>query len=98
MKNVIRLLFVAVTALIFSTETHSQTVKRTEAIKAAESYISLRHPGQTVLRSEPLVSGNDSIAWVFQCLPKGFIVISSNRLLPPVLAWSDEGYFEEGIA
>jgi hypothetical protein len=99
MKNVIRLLFVAVICvLIFCSETIAQKVKQTEALNAAESYISLRHPGQTVLNPEPLVSGNDTIAWVFDFLPQGFIVISSNRMLPPVLAWSDEGYFGEGIA
>lgn len=97
MKNVIRLLFVlAICVDIFSTKIQAQIVNRTEALNAAENYIGVRHPCQTIINCEPLVSGNDSIAWVFQCTPQGFIVIASNRSLPPVLAWSEEGSFGEG--
>lgn len=99
MRNVIRLLFVAVICVFNCTiKTNAQTVHRSEALSAAEKYISIRLPDLIIIKSEPLVSGNDSIAWVFQCNPQGFIVISSSRLLPPVLAWSDESSFGEGIA
>lgn len=99
MKNVIRLLFVAVICVfIFSTEIHAQKVSRTEALNVAENYIIKRHLNLSIAKSDPLVSETESIAWVFQCNPKGFIVISSSQLLPPVLAWSVEGSFGEGIA
>jgi hypothetical protein len=99
MKNVIRLLFAAVICMfIFNSETQAQMVSRTEALNAAENYITQRHLDLSIAKSEPLISEIDSIARVFRCAPQGYIVISSSQLLPPVLAWSEEGNFGEGIA
>jgi hypothetical protein len=99
MRNVIRLLFAAVICMfILSTEILAQKVSQTEALNAAENYITKRHLYLSIVKSEPLVSEIDSIAWVFRCTPQGYIVISSSLLLPPILAWSEEGDFGEGIA
>lgn len=99
MKNVFYFLLVLVNALIPGRmEILAQTVSRNDALIVAGNFIRLRNPGMDISRTELLMSGQDSLAWIMHCQPRGFIVISSNPDLQPVLAWSAEGNFSEGGA
>lgn len=76
----------------------AQSVKSTDALTAAANYLNLRHPNQSIGHAELLALGNDQLAWLIHCQPKGFVIISNSISLPPILAWSEEGNFGEGEA
>ncbi len=99
MKNIAGTLLILAIALIWGpADTTAQPVNRSEAISVAGNYLNLRHPGQSTGMTEPLKSGSDTLAWLVNCKPHGFIIISNNTSLSPVIAWSEEGNFAEGEA
>ncbi|MFH1118207.1 MAG: C10 family peptidase [Bacteroidota bacterium] len=99
MKNVILFLFAAISCQLFvRVDTMAQHVSRQEAITVAGNYIKNRQLKLEIIQTETLMSGIDSIAWLMHCEPRGFMVIASGKMQPPVLAWSDECNFGEGQA
>lgn len=79
-------------------EVIAQRVTRQEAIQAATSMIRNRNLNLSLSETNPLVTENDTLAWLIHCLPQGFVVISPDRSQTPVLAWSAEGNFGDGEA
>ncbi|MBK9357538.1 MAG: C10 family peptidase [Bacteroidales bacterium] len=97
MKNVFCIFVLAATVLMPQHQgVVAQQVSRQESLMAASNYISHRQPELSPTEALPLISGNDTLAWLIHCLPQGFIVTSSDRSQKPIVAWSAEGNFGEG--
>lgn len=76
----------------------AQKASQNEAIAVAANYISKRLPELSVTSAELLLNKDDTLAWVVNCLPRGFVVIAPTLSMTPILAWSDEGNFGDGEA
>jgi len=99
MKNIAGTLLILVIALIWEPETiKAQSIDRSDALTVAGNYLNLRHPQQSTGFTEPIKSGNETLAWMIHCEPRGFIIISNTTDLQPIIAWSDESNFGEGEA
>jgi hypothetical protein len=99
MKHITGILILLSFLLLSAPENSSaQAISRNDALTAASNYLNFRHPNQSIGYSEPLTSGNEQMAWLIHCQPKGFVIISTSTNLPPILAWSEEGNFGEGEA
>ncbi|MDO8896425.1 MAG: C10 family peptidase, partial [Bacteroidales bacterium] len=99
MKRIIVFLFLLSAILLSVPEGSSaQSINRSDALTAAGNYLKLRHPQQSTGIAEPIKSGNDTLAWLIHCQPRGFVIIANTMNQPPIVAWSDEGNFSEGEA
>lgn len=76
----------------------AQNVSVNEAIALAGNFLSKRLTHISVKSVEPFQWENDTLAWVVNCQPRGFVVIAPDKLMTPVIAWSDEGDFGSGEA
>jgi len=76
----------------------AQKVDQHDAAAIAGNYLHSRIPELSISYGEAFLDSQDTLAWVFHCQPMGFIIISANQYLPPILAWSTEGDFAEGEA
>ena len=92
------LLFLGCSLTINRTELLAQKVNLSDALIAARNFIHSGNTGLNIYSTEPFTVSLDTLAWVFHCKPVGFIVISTNTFMPPVLAWSTEANFAEGKA
>ena len=85
-----------VLTLLFATVFHTfaqtaQKVDEASAYKAAQAFITSQQAfkGQTL----DLVSTDGS--YIYSIGTQGFVIISGNTVLPPVLAWSNQGVFPD---
>ncbi len=99
MKNpAFTLLLLSAILLSAPAKTIAQSIDRSDAFTVAVNYLNFRHPEQSAGFTEPIKSGNDTLAWLIHCEPRGFVILANTTELPPVVAWSDEGNFGEGEA
>jgi hypothetical protein len=92
------LLILGFSQIMVQDETLAQKVTNTDASFVAGNFIQSRNLGLNISSTEPFTSDLDTLAWIFNLQPRGFIVISSNSYMPPVIAWSSETNFGEGEA
>ena len=96
MKKILQpLLFIGV-LLLFDTAAVSQTVSEKDARKVAGSFLNYRSSSHQVEAIESVYDADDSIAHVVHLSPTGFILVSNNRLVSPVIAYSFESNWHIG--
>ena len=83
---VLSLLFATVFCTIAQT---AQTVDEALANKTAQAFASTH---QTFKSQELTLVSNEGV-YIYNIGGQGFVIISGNTVLPPVLAWSDQGVF-----
>ena len=83
---VLSLLFATVFCTIAQT---AQTVDEALANKTAQAFASTH---QTLKSQELTLVSNEGV-FIYNIGGQGFVIISGNTVLPPVLAWSDQGVF-----
>lgn len=98
MNNIFVILSTVLLLLGFQSRAIAQEVNQREATMVASAYLQLRNPELQPADALPLLSDRDTLAWLFRCSPQGFLITSAERCLPPILAWSEEGNFNEGRA
>lgn len=81
--------------LLFSFHSFAQSVSKDEASAVVKSHliISEKQNSYTVLSSQDILQGKDQICHVFLLQPIGYIAVSSDKKLPPVIAYSFENDF-----
>ena len=83
---------VIVCLLVIPFASNAKHVSKAESITAANHF--LMSSGKSANFSlnifHEIFSENDILAYVFELSPKGFVVISANTILPPVIAYSFE--------
>ena len=82
--------------LAFATITHSfsqkaRRINESTAHKTAQAYAATR----TSLKGQELTLVSDDGLYVYNIGTQGFVIISGNTVLPPVLGWSDQGAFPD---
>ena len=83
-------------SLLFATLFHTfaqnaQNVGETTALKTAQAFVQT----QSTLKSQTLSLVSSEGNYIYNIGNQGFVIISSNTALPPVLAWSDQGNFPD---
>jgi hypothetical protein len=71
----------------------SSRVTRDEASGIATNYFRSRNPVLSAGSQDVLINGLDTLAWIVQCQPAGFVLIPVTTALPPIIGWSSEGNF-----
>ena len=79
-------------------ENFIQKVSGDDALTVAEHFTKARNLHIKFSTVEPFTNGDDTLAWVFRCSPSGFIILSANTSMTPVLAWSVESNFGVGLS
>jgi hypothetical protein len=74
----------------------SQSISKENALIAATNFLQARSIQIRIIDAEPFMNQQAQLGWLINCNPQGFIVVSNSMTLPPVLAWSAEGNFEDG--
>ncbi len=93
-KTILLILIIVCSVVTFSLS--AQNTNKNEAVQLAQNFIRARSGSLVVSNAEPLIFTADTVAWIVHCQPQGFVVISTSRIMTPVIAWSDEGNFFEG--
>ncbi|MDY0286980.1 MAG: C10 family peptidase [Bacteroidales bacterium] len=78
-------------------QTNGQPATSEEIQKVAIHWLSEQNTSQCTVKQAQTVlfEGTDPVATVFSLEPKGFIIVSHFHSLPPVLAYSFQGVFDE---
>ena len=85
---VFTLLFATLSAIFAQT---SQKVDATTAEKTAKAFVNT----QWALKGQDLSLVSSDDIYIYNVGTQGFVIISGNTVLPPVLAWSDQGLFPD---
>jgi hypothetical protein len=89
-KYLLLVLCLVVTLMVFATE-----VSRSEAEAVASSFLQNRLPGSMGLAFHAEIAFDSrTLAYVYLLQPQGFIVVSADTDLPPVIAYSEEGSYK----
>lgn len=96
MKIFIHILFGLI--FTFSTTLRAQ-ISEDFRLKVAKNYLQSSFNEELRLskvnqNSSPILNTNDTLAYVFSLQPKGFIIISSNKAISPIIAFSTEANFD----
>ena len=83
-------------SLLFATLFHTfaqtaQNVSEATALKTAQAFVQT----QMTLKGQALSLVSSEGNYIYNIGSQGFVIISSNTVLPPVLAWSDQGNFPD---
>ncbi|MBL7903836.1 MAG: C10 family peptidase [Bacteroidales bacterium] len=98
MNNIFLFLGLTIPLLFIQPMGLAQRVSQQEASQVASAYLLSRNPGLLPGDVKPLLSNHDTLAWLLNCEPQGFLITAAERSLPPIIAWSEEGNFGEGEA
>jgi len=84
---------------MFSASVFAQKISYSEAQKVAENYFGSRNIAETSNQkgnsalSYCKIENNDTLLFIFNFGSKGYVIISGDYSLPPILAYSNEGNF-----
>ena len=91
MKKLSLVLTLLIATVFYSFAQTAQTVDEALAYKTAQAFSSTH---QTLKSQELTLVSNEGI-YIYNIGNQGFVIISGNTVLPPVLAWSDQGVFPD---
>ena len=91
MKKLSLVLTLLFATVVYSFAQTAQKVDEALAYKTAQAFVSTH---QTLKSQELTLVSNEGI-YVYDIGSQGFVIISGNTVLPPVLAWSDQGVFPD---
>lgn len=96
MRKLVSILFL----MLFLAAGYAQNVNLTLAQKVAANYYAAMNPGSTAKSDVTLcmspATGSDTLFYVFNFGSEGFVIVSGEQSVLPVLAYSDEGSFKPG--
>jgi hypothetical protein len=96
MKNKLVCLFVLAGLLFISICTSAQDITASDARSLAKNFTHLRLEAG-LAKDEPIVisdASHNCLGWIFTLKPGGYIIVSANRHIAPVFAYSTENNFD----
>ena len=96
MKNIFAILIFGMLVNCFPQKAYSQGISKENALVAATNFVQTHAPQMRVNDATTLMDNAVQLAWIINCRPQGFVIISNSFDLPPVLAFSAEGNFGDG--
>ena len=98
MRNKLILLFVIFTSiLLFAIPSIAKQINNNEAVLVAKNKLNKLKKAEYFIVSNciEIKNGNIIIAFEIDLVPKGYIIVSANTDLPPIVAYSFESNFGE---
>lgn len=96
MKKFFATLFFGFLLVCIPQITVSQGISKENALNVATNFLQAHSTQTRIFDAEPFMSQQAQLAWIINCNPQGFVVVSNSMDMPPVLAWSAEGNFGDG--
>ncbi len=79
--------------IIISAQASAERVDRQTAERAAASWMELRQPGAVPVEVFPIVYSGDTTCYFFNFEPDGFVIVSAEDAVTPILGYSIEGRY-----
>ena len=88
-----RFIYVIIINIIFSAPVTENTAKIVAENIIVERFMSTVHGGYTVVSSEMIKDDDQNLIYIFHLNPMGFVLISADDRVSPILAYSYESDF-----
>jgi len=88
-----RFIYVIIINIIFSAPVTENTAKRVAENIIVERFMSTVHGGYTIVSSEMIKDNDQNLIYIFHLNPMGFVLISADDRVSPILAYSYESNF-----
>ena len=86
-------IYIIIINIIFSAPVTENTAKRVAENIIVERFMSTVHGGYTIVSSEMIKDNDQNLIYIFHLNPMGFVLISADDRVSPILAYSYESNF-----